>query len=749
MLMNQKSRIAFFAICILLVQILIVFGQSSVLGKKHALLPGFRKETIVQQSVSNSLEYLRNVMDKYHNRFPVYDDVSSPGNHFFAFTKIPNENAAVDINGSYAINPHSGATAIRCDFRRDFTGMNFGGFYFQNGILPAGELAPLPNFGTVPNAGIDLTGAAALRFWVQGDKGGEVVEFFMGGVGRNPDTNAVMNPCVPGFSGPCPAPDSTPVVKITKTLTNQWELIRIDLTGKNLGYVLGGFGWLVSATRNTSDVAFYVDDIEYELNPARREQRLNEPRLLKSFTTLPVQPDAFDNNKDDDLDFVLRNTAFVYDNALALLAFIADGSSDSLRRAKLIGDALVYAFQHDRTFDDGRLRTAYSAGDIALPHGWTPNGRTGTVPSPGFYDENQKKFFEVEQSAVDTGNNAWGMIALLALYQKTGQAVYLDAARRIGNFIHGFRNDSGLYQGFQGGIENPEAATSARRVYASTEHNLDIYAAFSVMFQITHEPQWQNDAQHARKFVTDMLVSETDGPDRGCCRTGTTDPNARNEDPSQLPLDVHPWGVLSLPDALTIQPHLLECVERNHRTMHHEFSGFDFNADKDGVWLEGTGHMAVAYAWTGALASALGLREQLNRAQQDPSFGDGPGTIAACHDGVTSGFGFKLFRRLHVGATAWNVFGQLAFNPYYQLRAINISGAAREGKALIVSGENFDDGAVILLNDEPQKTRNDEQNPAGALIAKKAGKQVKPGQTVRLRVRNSDGRMSPEFLFHL
>ena len=157
--------------------------------------------------------------------------------------------------------------------------------------------------------------------------------------------------------------------------------------------------------------------------------------------------------------------------------------------------------------------------------------------------------------------------------------------------------------------------------------------------------------------------------------------------------------------------------------------------------------MSVAYAWAGLLAPAMRYRTELSKAQPDDSFGDVPGTIAACHDGVTSGFGFKLVRRFHVGATAWNVFAQLAFNPYYQLKAINISGASREGKALIVTGENFDIGAAILLNGERQKTRNDDQDQTAKLIAPKAGKQIGIGQTVIIRVQNSDGRLSPEFQF--
>src|SRR5207237_1281308 len=45
-------------------------------------------------------------------------------------------------------------------------------------------------------------------------------------------------------------------------------------------------------------------------------------------------------------------------------------------------------------------------------------------------------------------------------------------------------------------------------------------------------------------------------------------------------------------------------------------------------------------------------------------YGDGDCIAAACHDGLDTGFGFFYHRRLHVGATAWNVFAQLGFNPF-------------------------------------------------------------------------------------
>ena len=535
----------------------------------------------------------------------------------------------------------------------------FGGFYFLNGVLPDGATAPELNFGTVPEAGIDLSGATALRFWVRGETGHEVIDFFVGGVGWNADTGQPTEPY----------PDSTPRYPPrphTFPLTTAWQPFELDLTGLDLHYMLGGFGWVATAQDNPTGAVFYLDDIEYTLDPAQKARRLQEPRLIRSFTTEPFQmlPPPVGQ-----FDLTLRNIAFTYDNAVAVMALLAAGTPDATDRARRIGDAFVYASQHDRAYDDGRLRDAYAAGDIKLPPGWTPNGRVGTVPVSGFYDESKHTFVEVEQQGISTGNNAWAMMALLALYRRTAAPAYLDAARRIAAFIRMFRDDTGTYGGFQGGLDDPES-TPKRRLWASTEHNLDVFAAFTVMGQVTGEPEWQADAEHARQFVESMWDA-----DRGCFLAGTLDPATRNMQPGQLPLDTQPWSVLALPDTLTLHPQVLDCAERYHRTTDLGFSGFDFNDDRDGVWFEGTADMAVAYAFAGNPEAAAALRGTLQQAQAMAPFGDGEGIAAASHDGVSTGFTtpagdpFLLFRRRHVGATAWNVLAQLAVNPFYQVAA--------------------------------------------------------------------------------
>jgi hypothetical protein len=72
--------------------------------------------------------------------------------------------------------------------------------------------------------------------------------------------------------------------------------------------------------------------------------------------------------------------------------------------------------------------------------------------------------------------------------------------------------------------------------------------------------------------------------------------------------------------------------------------------------------------------------------------------------------------------------------------------AVISGKNLILFGQGFDEGAVLRINDEPTKTRNEDPDHSQILFAKKAAKQIKAGKTVQLQVENPNGRRS-NFLF--
>ena len=95
--------------------------------------------------------------------------------------------------------------------------------------------------------GYDLRGAKRLTFWARGEKGGEKIhEVRVGGiVGRYPDSDVAK-------TGPI-------------TLTKDWQRYQIDLTGKDLQHIIGGFGFILNKYDNVGTVTFYLDDIAYDL----------------------------------------------------------------------------------------------------------------------------------------------------------------------------------------------------------------------------------------------------------------------------------------------------------------------------------------------------------------------------------------------------------------------------------------------------------------------------------------------------
>lgn len=683
---------------------------------------------VLPAAADGALSHMAAEMDLYNTALDVYTDAGAAGNHFFHYAKIASDFSAVDLELCSTEKVHSGLSAIKSSFRNT-TGENWGGWYALNGVLTGQDTSPRANFGEVPNAGLDLRGATQVSFWSVGARGGEKIEFFIGGVGRNPVAgNAEM-----------PFPDTTPrvpAVGTTFTLTQTWTRYTIDLTGKDLSYLLGGFAWVCNAQENSGGAVFWIDDIQYN------KPRLDEPRFVRSFVT----------RSGTDFDTTSRDVAFSYDNALAMLAWMARGEDDDWRRAKLIADAFVYAQSNDPTYRDGRVRNAYQAGDVMLPPGWSPNGRDRAVRLPVVVNcASGTSGFERIQISSFTGNVAWVGIALLTYFQKKGGPQYLEAARRMGEWIHQRRQTAG-FGGYRGGFEGFDRPSAEHPndpvevAWASSEHNIDVFVFFNKLAQATGDAVWKDRAANASSFVDKMW-----DPAIGCLLAGAKDPQVLDRD--FLPVDVQAWSVLAFQDALTRFPNVLQCAESRHRTTRDGFTGYDFNDDKDGIWFEGTAQTALAWQRVGSRAKASEILGELRRAQTSAMNSNGRGLVAASHDGVTTGFRgpnmevIGLFARLHVGATAWYTLAEFGKNPYalFDVSSLRIDSVTVKGKKLIVTGEGFDDRAVILINGEPQKTKSDSAAPASKLIAKKAGKTIKPND--RVRVRNGDGSESDEVEF--
>jgi hypothetical protein len=349
----------------------------------------------------------------------------------------------------------------------------------------------------------------------------------------------------------------------------------------------------------------------------------NTLRLLDSYEPAPAVDDG--------------DTAWVYDNALVMLALMARGTSDDWQRAGVLADSLVFAQDHDPAFDDGRLRDAYHAAALAA------NGKSN-----------------IAAAGSATGNMAWAIIALLGYWKEQGGAAYLNAAARLGEWIYTNTHDTGGAGGYTGGY----ADASAKNQWKGTEHNLDVYVAFTLLHHATGHAAWQERAEWAKTFVQSMW-------DQGAGHfwTGTTDDGVTiNHSP--IPEDVQTWAVLALGKQAGYAAGVAWVEQRLAITPcapSAAFSAFKFSDTGSGCWFEGAAHVAVAQQVLGESAKADAIIQALRAAQTSGPNNNQAGIMAADTGGADTGFGWSYPPALHIGATAWYLFAERKYNPFWQI----------------------------------------------------------------------------------
>jgi hypothetical protein len=113
----------------------------------------------------------------------------------------------------------------------------------QSGWAGVYWLYPENNWGG--KKGMDLTGRKRLSFWIRGETGKEVVSIKIGGVKGD-------------FK------DSVTKELSALKLSSQWKQYSIDLTGRDLSNVAGGFCWTADGKLNPKGCTFYLDEVVYE-----------------------------------------------------------------------------------------------------------------------------------------------------------------------------------------------------------------------------------------------------------------------------------------------------------------------------------------------------------------------------------------------------------------------------------------------------------------------------------------------------
>jgi len=329
--------------------------------------------------------------------------------------------------------------------------------------------------------------------------------------------------------------------------------------------------------------------------------------------------------------------AVTYDDALFDDAMLAQGTSDEIARAKVVGNAFLYVQAHDEAHD-GRLRAAYAPKPLLKP--------SDVV---------------VEDNTSDVGNMAWVGQALVQLYAKTSDSSYLTGALRIAQWLQKNTYDTRGHGGYTGGY----TASGQKIEWKSTEHNIDIYAFFTMLAAESGQSEWTSHAAWARGFVASMWYQRAGRFYVGTLNNGIT-PNKPFK-----PEDVNSWSYLAFRNpAWAASPswdvtHL--AVSRGG------FSGVSFcTGDRDGVWFEGTAHLADALEFRnhpGDSEQARKYRDDVEYAQTNGPNNDSLGIIAASINGLRDCDGDEYFASLHVGATAWYIMAVGEINPFVLLPA--------------------------------------------------------------------------------
>ncbi len=209
-------------------------------------------------------------------------------------------------------------------------------------------------------------------------------------------------------------------------------------------------------------------------------------------------------------DSDIANWAFIYDQSLVAQAFT---NFSDFERAKDILDFFVQKAKRE----NGLFYNAYYANDG-----------------------------DIAEAVVHSGPNIWLGVALLQYTKKTQDSNYLGLAEEIAEGIIDLQNKDS-----EGGIRGGPNAE-----WYATEHNLDAYAFFNMLYKITNKPKYLQ----ARDKVLNWLVRHT--------YDKFSLPIKRGKGDSTIATDTYAWSIAAIgPEKLVelgMNPDMvLEFAEKN------------------------------------------------------------------------------------------------------------------------------------------------------------------------------------------
>ncbi|MBM3243412.1 MAG: hypothetical protein FJZ12_01060 [Candidatus Omnitrophica bacterium] len=206
---------------------------------------------------------------------------------------------------------------------------------------------------------------------------------------------------------------------------------------------------------------------------------------------------------------------------------------------------------------------------------------------------------EPAEYAVHSGPNIWLGIAILQYTHKTMDLKYLGLAEEIAQRLIDLQN-----QDKDGGIRGGPSLT-----WFSTEHNLDAYAFFNMLYSITGQKRYMNSADKILYWLSEHTYNKPDAPIK------------RGKGDSTIATDTYAWSIAAIGPAqlekMGMNPHkIIEFAEENCAVeveyMRPEGSrikirGFDFAPERH----VGRGGV-ISSEWTAQMIVALKIMEEFS-----------------------------------------------------------------------------------------------------------------------------------------
>jgi hypothetical protein len=530
-----------------------------------------------------------------------------------------------------------------------------------------------------------------------------------------------------------------PYVTVPKT----WTRITLDLKSlscrPNLAQVNLLFGIASNDLNAPQGGTVLLDNIAFNAEPTAQMSLPFFPISTQTFGVVPRSTPAdgataINGKPQFPHDQVLLNLSTTYESALVGIVAARRGTPQGIAEARAIADALSYALHHPNrgmaltttAAGEAGLQNGYMAGDLPLfnAQGPLPQAQQGDVRLAGFMLPNNYAMcgtgrFCLLLDGATGGNNAFGIMALVAAYGATGDVHYLNDARIIGNWVTGKLLDSstlrfgGYYLGYpDGGQVNKTLITGK-----STENNADIFHAFTLLAGLVIDraeaQEWQRRANIAGDFALAMFDATS-----GCFHAGTVPAGtpaglgitangaARGgEVINTYPfLDSNSFTVLPMAASARYRNAIdwrrpVQCIAdrfgKQVTAGDNTFSGMSITGDAlggpQGIAWEFTGQAIVAMRLVDRLygeqrfsALADRLNGEVRRAQQLAPFGDGKGLVASTLQAgdtlapidqclITP---FQCIpERVGLAATAWAVLADEDLNPFAIAPAVRFSSS--------------------------------------------------------------------------